>query len=136
MTLVCDTTVLYAALDRRDRNHEACANLMRDVDVLVVPAPTLVEVDQLAQRRGIPQAIVLLLDELSRGVFVLASPDIEDCVRIRDLVARYADLPLGFVDASVVTTAERLQETTVATLDRRHFSVVKPLHCERFTLVP
>ncbi len=52
------------------------------------------------------------------------------------LLRQYADLPLEFVDAAVVAVAERLEQTRVATLDHRHFSVVKPLHCERFTLVP
>jgi uncharacterized protein len=40
------------------------------------------------------------------------------------LVERYADLPLGGVDAAVVAVAERLNVTEIATLDRRHFSVV------------
>jgi hypothetical protein len=39
-------------------------------------------------------------------------------------------------DASVVATAERLGEPNVATLDRRHFTVVRPAHVEAFTLLP
>ena len=136
MTLVCDTSVLYPALDRRDRDHAVCAELLGGPIALVVPAPTLVEIDQLAQSRGVPHATTALLDSLSDGTFVLVSPDLEDYTRIRDLVERYANLPLGLVDASVVAIAERLEETTVATLDRRHFAVVKPLHCKAFTLVP
>lgn len=38
-----------------------------------------------------------------------------------ELVERYADLPLGAVDASIAATAERLGEVNLATLDRRHF---------------
>lgn len=53
-----------------------------------------------------------------------------------ELVERYADLPLGAVDASIVATAERLGEVNVATLDRRHFTVVRPAHVEAFTLLP
>jgi uncharacterized protein len=45
-----------------------------------------------------------------------------------ELVARYSDLPLGTVDASVVAAAERLGARSVATLDRRHFTVVRPAH--------
>ncbi|MGH3031727.1 MAG: hypothetical protein ACRDNE_13385 [Gaiellaceae bacterium] len=44
-----------------------------------------------------------------------------------ELVERYADLPLGAVDASIIATAERLGEVNVATLDRRHFTVVRAL---------
>ena len=59
-----------------------------------------------------------------------------DLPRIPELVARYADLPLGGIDASVVATAERLGLAEVATLDRRHFSVVRPSHVAAFSVVP
>jgi len=59
-----------------------------------------------------------------------------DWLRIAELVARYRDLPLGTVDASVVTAAERLGITEIATVDRRHFTVVRPDHVEAFTLLP
>jgi predicted nucleic acid-binding protein len=53
-----------------------------------------------------------------------------------ELVERYSDLGLGGVDASIVAVAERLGQTEVATLDRRHFGVVRPRHVKRFTLLP
>lgn len=136
MTLVCDTTALYAALDRRDAGHASCSRLLSGGVALVVPSPTLVEVDQLAHARNAPHATLALLDALGAGDFVLAAPDVDDHRRIRDLVDEYADLPLGYVDASVVAVAERLGADTVATLDRRHFSVVRPQHVEAFALVP
>jgi len=55
---------------------------------------------------------------------------------VRQLVRGYADLGLGLVDASVIAIAERLEQDTIATLDRRHFSVVQPAHMPAFTLVP
>lgn len=64
-------------------------------------------------------------------------PDLRcDWMRIAELVARYRDLPLGTIDASVVATAERLGITEIATVDRRHFSVVRPKHVDAFTLIP
>jgi len=53
-----------------------------------------------------------------------------------ELVARYEDLPLGGVDAAVVAIAERLGIAEIATLDRRHFSVVRPRHVPAFVLRP
>jgi predicted nucleic acid-binding protein len=53
-----------------------------------------------------------------------------------ELVARYRDLPLGTVDASVVAVAERLDVTELATTDRRHFGVVRPAHADAFELLP
>jgi len=36
----------------------------------------------------------------------------------------------------VIALAERLGATEVATLDRRHFTVVRPQHVSAFTLLP
>ncbi len=59
-----------------------------------------------------------------------------DWQRIADLVVAYADLGLGGVDASLVAMAERLGVTEMATLDLRHFRVVRPRHVDAFTLLP
>src|SRR5947207_3027356 len=56
--------------------------------------------------------------------------------RIAELVWTYRSLPLGTVDASLITAAERLDITEVAMLDRRHFSVVRPAHARFFGLLP
>lgn len=49
---------------------------------------------------------------------------------------QYGDFPLGFVDASLVALAERLDARELLTTDRRHFSVVRPQHARQFTLLP
>jgi predicted nucleic acid-binding protein len=53
-----------------------------------------------------------------------------------ELIETYADLRLGTIDASVVAAAARLGMTTIATLDHRHFTVVRPRHTSAFTLLP
>ncbi len=40
------------------------------------------------------------------------------------------------VDASVVATTERLSERQLLTLDRRHFTIVRPRHTDAFELLP
>ncbi|MHA6785706.1 hypothetical protein ACVGOW_32620 [Pseudonocardia saturnea] len=52
------------------------------------------------------------------------------------LVEQYADFPLGGSDASVVAIAERRSITTILTIDRRHFTAVRPNHIESFELLP
>ena len=42
-----------------------------------------------------------------------------------ELTERYADQHLGDADADLVTLAEQLGITTIAILERRHFSVVR-----------
>ena len=136
MTLVCDTSVVFATLDAAEKHHHACVTLIYESEPVVVPAPVLVELDSLARTRGAPNAIDAVLASIEDGSVVLASLDLEDYVRVRTLMAKYADLPLSLTDAAVISIAERLEQTTIATLDRRHFSVVRPLHVPAFELVP
>ena len=89
----------------------------------------------LATRLGF-EPEVRFLGDLAAGAFSVAPVAARDWLRIAELVARYRDLPLGTVDASVVATAERLGVTDIATVDRRHFSVVRPNHAAAFTLLP
>ncbi len=100
--------------------------------------PTLVitEVAYLIGSRLGAGAEVRFLGDLASGVLLAEPVEPGDWLRIAELTARYHDLPLGAVDASVVTAAERLGVTEVATLDRRHFQVVRPRHTTALTLLP
>ena len=80
------------------------------------------------------RAEALFVADLAGSDIGVADVPPSEWVRIGELVATYADLNLGTVDASVVAAAERLGITAVATTDRRHFSVVRPLHTPAFEL--
>jgi predicted nucleic acid-binding protein len=134
--LICDTSVVYAALVRSDRLHEPCARLLGTRDDVVVPAPVVVEIDGLARSRGAEGATDALLRSVVDGSVHVEDMRLPDYARAQELMTRYASLLLGFVDAAIVAVAERLGGTTIATLDHRHFAVVRPRHCEAFTLLP
>lgn len=89
----------------------------------------------LGTRLGV-EAEVRFLGDLADGAFVIEPVATGDWLRIAELVVRYRDLPLGTVDASVVAAAERNGIDEIATVDRRHFTVVRPSHVEAFTLLP
>ena len=73
---------------------------------------------------------------MDAGAYRLEQVDYTDMLRVVELEERYSDLGLGMVDACVVAVCERLHETKVATLDRRHFGVVQPRHCRRLRMLP
>jgi predicted nucleic acid-binding protein len=95
---------------------------------LLVPMLVITEVTYLIGTRLGADAEVRFLGDLAAGHLITEPVAAVDWIRIAELVARYADLPLGTVDASVVVAAERRSVTAVATLDRRHFTVVQPTH--------
>jgi uncharacterized protein len=137
VALICDTGPLYAAMDRSEEDHELCASFLEAAkETLLVPAGVLVEVDWFARRRLGHLAFLRLLSDIEAGAVQVIDAAPDDYARIRELMDRYSDLPLGFVDASVVAIAERLGEPKVATLDRRYFGAVRPRHVPALRIVP
>ncbi len=137
MALIIDTGPLYASLDAADPDHQACAQLLESTnEPLVIPSPVLVEAEWLATSRIGPDGFDPVLASVEEGSLGVIDLQRTDWARVRELCRQYLDLPLGLVDASMVAVAERLDETKVATLDHRHFTVVRPSHTHALTLLP
>jgi uncharacterized protein len=140
VTTVIDTGPLVASADRADKHHTACAELLRRLieqrERLLVPVTVVVEVCWLLEKYQGPEAEARFLDLISSGVFELAGLDRPGVGRMADLVRQYSGFPLGAVDASVIAVAERHGVQQIATIDRRHFTAVRPSHVTAFKLLP
>ena len=137
MALVVDAGPLFAALDVTDRHHAACLSMIHSADEqLVIPSPALVEVAYWVEQELHTGVLVTLLDDIARDVYRVENLHAADYARVRDLCQQYADARVGFVDAAVLAVVERLEERKLATLDRRHFGLMRPRHIEALELLP
>lgn len=138
--IVCDTGPLVAAALADDDDHHACVELFTGLHLagrrLLVPGTVVAEVGYLLGREAGAHVESLFLRALADGDFEPVDLNAADYRRAGELVVRYGDLPLGTTDATVVALAERLGVHEVATLDRRHFTVVRPRHVPAMTLLP
>ena len=138
--IVCDTGPLVAAALSNDADHKACIELFTALHAarreLLVPGTVVAEAGYLLAREAGARVESLFLRSLADGDFTPVDLSSADYVRMADLVTAYESLPLGTTDASVIAIAERLGLTDVATLDRRHFTVVRPSHVAALTLLP
>ena len=117
---------MYAYVDRDDRHHRASLELLEShPGPLIVPALVVTEVVYLLGTRLGVDAEVRFLGDLAAGNLITEPVAAPDWMRIVELVVQYRDLALGTVDASVIAVAERLGVRDIATIDRRHFSVVQ-----------
>ena len=116
---------MLAALDDKDEQHLACTELLSAVrGSRIVPAPVLVELDYMTSRELGPAAFQTILDQIHRDALAIEELEPADYVRV------------GFVDAAVLAVVERLREPKLATLDHRHFSVMRPRHVDALELLP
>jgi len=135
--VIVDTGVIVAAYDDRDPDHQGVKQALSSANEPLIVSPYVVaEADYLiSARQG--QAIELaVLRDLCSGAWDLVGFDREDLAAAVDLIDRYHDQRIGVTDASLVVLAKRFRTRTIATLDKRHFEVLRPLDGGRFTIVP
>lgn len=135
--MIVDTSALLAFFDRDEPDHEAVtAVISQSTEPLVVSPYVIAEVDYLVSTRLGVAVELAVLGELASGAWDLATVDLADLARILPLIERYREHALGVADASNVILADRYRTTTIATLDRRHFSVLRPIAGGYFAVVP
>jgi predicted nucleic acid-binding protein len=138
--IVCDTGVLVAAAINDDAYHRQSVDLLTSLHLtgerVLVPATVAAEVGYMLGRDDHHDREADFLDSMGDGTFNLVDLTAEDYSRAAELVRQYSDLPFGTTDATVVALCERLGLREVATLDRRHFTIVRPRHVSAFKLLP
>jgi predicted nucleic acid-binding protein len=134
--VIVDTGVLVAAANRKDPVHARCRDLLASVTPLIVPATVIAEATYLVARELGPRVEAALLRSLATDRYLIEAPIAPDLLRAAKLVEQYEDLPLGATDALVVATAERFGDPQIATLDRRHFTIVRSALSQPLELVP
>jgi predicted nucleic acid-binding protein len=137
VTVIADTGALYALVDASDAWHERVVDWWRaNREPVAVPVCVLPEVCYLLHTRISQQAEAAFVRAVAKGEFIVEPLEPDDITRAAVLLGKYCDLEFGFVDATVIATAERLDSTEVLTTDRRHFSAVRPQHAGAFRLSP
>lgn len=135
--IVADTSGLLALFNRSEPEHAAVRAIVARPDAPMVVSPYVIaEIDDLVATRIGVAAELEVLAELSGGAYVLPDIGQEDLARTLDVLRKYRDQGIGVADASIVVLAERYATRTLLTLDRRHFSVLRPIQGGRFRLLP
>ncbi|MEO1134330.1 MAG: PIN domain-containing protein [Cyanobacteria bacterium J06639_1] len=138
MTVILDTSFLYALADRKDRTHSQALDTVAALSdrPLILPDVVLPEAFYLVASRIGHAAAVKFIARVSQSTMQLEPLKPTDLDRVCEIERQYADCKLDFVDAAIMAIAERKNITTVLTLDRRDFSIVRPRHCESFEILP
>lgn len=135
--LLVDTNVWLAAADRRSNRHNECLELLQvRRGELASTVPVISETGWLLLDRDGPHAQQQFLASIVSGDIDVLDLGAADWARVVELCHADADLGLDLIDASTIAVAERLKLNTIATLDRRDFTVVRPSHTDSFELLP
>lgn len=133
--MLLDTGPFVAFLDRSERNHKRCLEFIRDFKGrLYTTEAVLTEVVYLLGPSFANQKPALDFIILGGTELVPLSPAL--LKRSATLMAKYADSPMDFADATLVALAEERYITNIVTLDRKDFSVYRTASRKGFTVFP
>ena len=136
--MIVDTSALLAYFDSAEPDHEAVSGTIdKSNEPLVVSPYVVAELDYLVATRAGVEAELKVLRELAGGAWELAAFGVpDDLEQVASVIKKYRDQNIGVADASNVVLADRYHTRTIATLDRRHFEVLRPMRGGRFSVVP
>lgn len=133
--VIADTSFVVAVAIKTDNRHKDCVELFKRYDRIYLPQSALAEVAFMLTRAGGKQATA----HFFRWLHLKYDPVpliAEDFSRTADLLEKYNDSRIDFVDATVAAIAERLNINLILTLDQRDFHLLRPNHIEHFQLLP
>jgi len=112
-----DTGVIVALLDRDERHHEQCVEIVSDlIGPLVTCEAAIAEACHLLRRTsGAPQAIIR---NVANGVFQTPVRLADQASVVEKLLRKYRDVPMALADACLVALADQMDTGQILTLDR------------------
>lgn len=81
-------------------------------------------------------AVQKFLESFKRGNARFEPLEKIDLIRVHEIAIEYGSAEFDVVDCCIMTLAERLKITQIATFDRRDFSIFRPHHCNYLELLP
>jgi uncharacterized protein len=135
MTL-CDASALIALINQGDANHDRCVDALSKLSApLVTTWSCFTEAMYLLGRYGGWLAQQELWSYVADQILVLHLNGEEEQTKMQLLMEQYRDTPMDLADASLVATAETLNQKQIFTLDR-DFQIYRFCNNQPFEVVP
>ncbi len=133
---ISDTGFVVALLNKSDGKHSDVVEIYKQQNSILLPQTVLAEVAYLVGRSVGINVVATFLKGLSASRFRLISLTETDVMRVAEILDKYEDSRIDFVDATVMAIAERYKSNLILTLDRRDFRLFRPKHCQSFDILP
>lgn len=135
MNAILDTGPWVALIDRSESNHHKCVQWFKDFSGrLYATEAVLTEVLYLLNFSITAQKAAF--DFVLDFIVEIIPTDIDSTRQARALMAKYADLPMDYADATLVTLAENAAVSHIVTLDKKDFSIYRLPGGKAFRILP
>jgi hypothetical protein len=135
MKAILDTGPWVALIDRSESNHHKCVQWFKNfpgrlysTEAVLTEVLYLLNFSITAQKAAFDFVLELIVE--------IIPTDIDSTRQARALMAKYADLPMDYADATLVTLAENAAVSRIVTLDKKVFSIYRLPGRKGFHILP
>jgi predicted nucleic acid-binding protein len=136
MTSLIDTGFMLAVLSRNDPHHLACRAVVQTESNPLMPSAVLPELAYMVLRDLGYTPFIRFMRQLLQNESQLVIVTEADLSRATEIMEKYADSRIDFVDCVITAMAERLHISRILTIDQRHFRLLRPSHIPAFDILP
>ncbi len=135
MIAILDTGPWVALIDRSESRHAECVQWLKNFSGrLYSTEAVLTEVLYILNFSITAQCAAL--DFVLESVVEIVPSNIESLKKTKNLMKKYADLPMDFADATLVCLATETGMQNIVTFDKKDFAIYKLPKKKSFTIMP
>ena len=135
MIAILDTGPWVALIDRSESRHTECVQWLKNFSGrLYSTEAVLTEVLYILNFSIIARCAAL--DFVLKSVVEIVPSSTASLKKTRNLIKKYADLPMDFADATIVCLANETGMQNIVTFDQKDFSIYRLPKKKSFTIMP
>jgi hypothetical protein len=135
MIAILDTGPWVALIDRSESRHTECVRWLKNFSgTLYSTEAVLIEVLYILNFSITAQCVAL--DFVLESVVEIVPSSADSLNKTKNLMKKYADLPMDFADATIVCLAAETGMQNIVTFDRKDFAIYKLPKKKSFTIIP
>ena len=135
MIAIIDTGPWVALIDRSESRHAECVQWFKNFSGrLYSTEAVLTEVLYILNFSITAQCAAL--DFVLESVVEIVPASTKSLKKIKNLMKKYADLPMDFADATIVCLATDTGMQNIVTFDKKDFAIYKLSKKKSFTIMP
>ncbi|MBN1605681.1 MAG: PIN domain-containing protein [Polyangiaceae bacterium] len=114
--VLLDTGCIVALLDRSERHHEHCVEVVTELSAPLVTCEAVIA-ESCYLLRSVERAAAAVLDNVDAGVFRVPFRLDASGAAVKRLLQRYRNVPMDLADGCLVQMADELETGEILTLD-------------------
>jgi predicted nucleic acid-binding protein len=135
MIAILDTGPWVALIDRSESKHTECVHWLKNFSGrLYSTEAVLAEVLYILNFSITAQCAAL--DFVLNSIVEIVPASIESLKKAKNLMKKYADLPMDYADATIICLAAETNIQNIVTFDKKDFTIYKLSKKKSFTILP